>query len=131
MEEWRDIKSNTTCLSCLARAPEHTLACKHALCAPCLASHGSSTSEEPWAYSITNCPFCREKNTKRFFVKPATAGVRSLIVEGGGIRGIVPLTFLKELESLIGLPMSVGEHFDIAFGSSSGIVDTPGHRAIS
>lgn len=63
---------------------------------------------------------CGELNGTYFEHKPDTAGVRILIVEGGGIRGIVPLSFLKELERAVGLSMPIQEHFDMSVANSSG-----------
>ncbi|PQE15346.1 hypothetical protein CJF32_00010812 [Rutstroemia sp. NJR-2017a WRK4] len=54
------------------------------------------------------------------YLSQSTAGIRSIIAEGGGIRGIIPLAFLKELETAIALPTGIHEYFDLAFGSSSG-----------
>ncbi|RDL41162.1 Uncharacterized protein BP5553_01141 [Venustampulla echinocandica] len=117
---WKNIQSNVICLSCLSRRPEDTLQCRHSLCAPCTTAHGQSDDVEPWTFQVDHCPLCREPNGIKFHHKPDTAGVRAIIAEGGGIRGVIPLTFLQELEKVIDLPMKVQEHFDIAFGSSSG-----------
>lgn len=81
---------------------------------------GQSSDSEPWKFWVGECPLCGDPVEMSFQQKPDTAGVRAVIADGGGVRGIVPLTFLKELETAIGLPMSIQEHFDIAFGSSSG-----------
>ncbi|KAH8787540.1 acyl transferase/acyl hydrolase/lysophospholipase, partial [Hyaloscypha sp. PMI_1271] len=119
-ELWKGVRSTATCFSCFARSPENTLKCKHSLCSTCTIAHGISTELEPWNFRIEVCPLCEEFNGKSFSQKPNTAGVRAIILEGGGIRGIVPLSFLKDLEKYIDLPMGIQEHFDIAFGSSSG-----------
>jgi len=120
-ELWKEIRSTKTCFSCFARSPEHTLECEHALCSSCVTEYSKSTDIEPWTFNIEFCPLCETPNDKIFSQKPSTAGIRAIILEGGGIRGIVPLSFLEELERTIDLPMDIQEHFDIAFGSSSGI----------
>jgi hypothetical protein len=117
---WREMYSNTTCYSCFARSPENTLDCHHSLCTQCTMTYGSSSVAEPWTFWPSNCPLCDEPNEEKFAQKPDTAGIRSIIVEGGGVRGMVPLSFLTELEAAVALPMGIQEHFDIAFGSSSG-----------
>jgi hypothetical protein len=119
-EAWKEMRSNRDCLACLASAPENTLQCHHSICAPCTMAYGIACSGEPWTFWVELCPLCAEPNQKKFVHKPDTAGVRAVIAEGGGVRGIVPLSFLKELETAIDLPMEIREHFDIAFGSSSG-----------
>lgn len=85
---------------------------------------GEELQCEAWTFQIKSCIFCGKENDKKFSLKPDTAGVRSIIAEGGGIKGIIPLSFLKELEASIGLPIGIYEHFDLAFGSSSGLSST-------
>lgn len=41
-------------------------------------------------------------------------------IDGGDVRGIVPLQILKLLEDRVGLPYPVQENFDGAVGISSG-----------
>ena len=40
-------------------------------------------------------------------VKPLTATPQLLSIDGGGVRGIIPLVFLQVLEERIGLPYLV------------------------
>jgi patatin-like phospholipase/acyl hydrolase len=65
--------------------------------------------------------------------KPPTAGIRILTVDGGGVRGIVPLKALLQLEEamnhLLGYSGSIQEHFDLAFGTSSGREVTRTHTS--
>ena len=57
-------------------------------------------------------------------MKPPTAGVRLLSIDGGGVRGVLPLQALENLEAtlnrLTGLSGPIQEHFDLALGTSSG-----------
>jgi hypothetical protein len=117
---WKTIYSNRRCLSCFARTPEDTLQCRHSLCEPCIIAYGESSEAEPWTFWLGECPLCGEPNESKFEHKPPTAGVRALILEGGGIRGIIPLSYLQELETAIDLPMGIQEHFDIIVANSSG-----------
>ncbi|TVY13661.1 Calcium-independent phospholipase A2-gamma [Lachnellula arida] len=123
---WESTFSNNTCLACLVRKPENTLQCSHVICAPCTAAYANSNGNEPYTFWIEKCPLCCKPNAIKFKHKPDTAGVRAIITEGGGVRGVVPLSFLKEIEHSIGLPINIQEHFDIAFGSSSGALITLG-----
>jgi hypothetical protein len=97
------------------------MTCRHSLCDECIITFGQEIDHHAWIFSVNACPFCGEENTRIFPLKPSTAGIRSIIAEGGGIRGIIPLAFLKELETAIALPTGIHEHFDLAFGSSSGM----------
>ncbi|KAL1792986.1 hypothetical protein ACET3X_009493 [Alternaria dauci] len=53
-------------------------------------------------------------------VRPATAGLRVLSIDGGGIRAAIPIQFLCALENAVGLDMPIQEFFDLAYGTSSG-----------
>ncbi len=57
---------------------------------------------------------------RRIRIKPDTADARILSIDGGGIRGRGPLEFLRVLEEMIDLPVSVPRQFDVVFGTSSG-----------
>jgi hypothetical protein len=118
---WKTIRSNRNCLSCFARTPEDTLQCGHALCEPCVMQYGETSDAEPWTFWLRECPLCGEPNDRKLEHKPPTAGVRALILEGGGVRGIIPLSYLQDLETAINLPMGIQEHFDIIVANSSGM----------
>ena len=53
-------------------------------------------------------------------LKPKCAGVRVLTLDGGGVRGIVELAILGELERRVGLEVSITELFDLIVGTSTG-----------
>ncbi|KAH8807070.1 hypothetical protein F5884DRAFT_675774 [Xylogone sp. PMI_703] len=117
---WKQIFSNSECLACILRKPEHTMSCGHSLCTTCIRSHGHTTTSEPWRFVVKTCPLCNETNNITFDVKPSTAGVRVFVAEGGGVKGVVTFPFLSRLQSEVGLPIEMHEHFDAAFGTSSG-----------
>ena len=54
-------------------------------------------------------------------VKPATAGVRILSVDGGGIRDVVSLEFLALLQDILDHNLTLQDYFEQAFGTSSGM----------
>jgi patatin-like phospholipase/acyl hydrolase len=57
-------------------------------------------------------------------LKPPTAGIRMLSVDGGGVKGVIVLQALIELEDaiceLIGFRIPIQQNFNMAFGTSSG-----------
>ena len=119
--QWLMIRSEGTCLTCLRRKPEYFLLCGHPVCENCAQVFGQRSEHDRWAFVIPNCFTCgREFQNVTIKVKPDTAGVSVLSIDGGGIRGIVPLQFLQVLQDRVGLPIPVQENFDIAFGTSSG-----------
>src|SRR5205814_7260003 len=53
-------------------------------------------------------------------LKPPTAGVRILCIDGGGVRGIIPLNVMALLQILAGQDFHVQDLFDLKFGTSAG-----------
>ena len=52
-------------------------------------------------------------------VKPTEAGIRVLTLDGGGIRGIVELTILQQIERALGVGLPIQAFFDIIVGTST------------
>lgn len=52
--------------------------------------------------------------------KPRTAGPRVLVIEGGGVRGIVPLRIMLSLQERLGPKLPLYDMVDLAVGTSSG-----------
>ena len=71
-------------------------------------------------FELSRCILCETRGSVVARLKPATAGARILTVDGGGIRGVVPLEFLQLLQGLIGPNLPVQDLFEQAFGTSSG-----------
>lgn len=118
---WLKNRSRETCFSCLRNKPYIELPCGHSICENCMTVFGEQSQEDRWVYKMRHCILCKlpAPNTK-VRVHPPTAGASVLCIDGGGIRGVLPLTFLKLLEHRIGLPMPVLNHFKVVFGTSSG-----------
>jgi hypothetical protein len=118
---WQRIFDNKTCLSCIARAPENnTLDCGHSFCDPCVVMHGLTTLEEPWSFVMNPCPLCRTANKRKFSLRPYTAGIRCLVLNGA-LGDIFAAKCLQELQVRLKLKMKIQECFDIAFGTGSGL----------
>ncbi|OCL00524.1 uncharacterized protein K441DRAFT_444104, partial [Cenococcum geophilum 1.58] len=123
------IHTNRTCLSCLSNNPEHLLACRHVLCSTCMANFASSGGNEHLAsVCIMRCPFgCIPQQPGwpwTSFMKPPSAGVRVLSLDGGGVRGILELMVLGYLQDYVevelGPDVPVIEMFDLVVGTSTG-----------
>jgi hypothetical protein len=117
-----DLKSYQTCFCCFLRMPEKVLTCGHALCDLCIRIFGTRSRSERNTYELTKCVLCgvNYKSCKFYFVPP-TAGIRMLSVNGGGVRGVIPLTFLNYLDvALAPFGCAVRDYFDFVCGTSAG-----------
>ena len=116
---WTRIFSNNTCFYCLRRKPEHVLTCGHSICETCIDIFGHAEPTVEYSYHIVACLLCG-LGTLRVTLKPSTAGIRLLSIDGGGVRGVIPLEYLVLLQNELGSACKVQELFDLAFGTSSG-----------
>lgn len=114
------LKTYRSCLACLQRVPEHKFPCDHMFCEACCTDLGQCFDKDPHLYEFVQCPLCEFSCDVSIRVRPVTAGIRVLSVDGGGIRAVIPIQFLRALEQAIGLDMPVQEHFDFSYGTSSG-----------
>jgi len=127
-KRWRRISSNITCFWCLFNKPEHALECGHSFCDDCLRIFGQ-TNQANWDYTfkITVCALCSNQTNQDFAIKPPTAGMRILTLDGGGIRGIIELELLRLLEERLGLGLPIIRAFDMVVGTSTGTF-APGNK---
>ncbi|CAF9908088.1 MAG: hypothetical protein GOMPHAMPRED_006066 [Gomphillus americanus] len=96
------------------------MTCGHSICDTCLQIFGSELPQLEHHFTIQYCQLC---NTKTFIcakLRPPTAGIRMLTIDGGGICGVIPLQFLSVLQDFLGSDLQVQDLFDAAFGTSSG-----------
>ncbi|KAK0730097.1 hypothetical protein B0H67DRAFT_560740 [Lasiosphaeris hirsuta] len=118
------ITGQRTCLSCLSSTPTNVLPCaavQHGICEDCIRRYSGSKRHHS-IIEINRCPLgCRLLTRPwQIRVKPRTAGARVLVLDGGGIRGIVELFILNEIEKEIGLQIRIQELFDLVIGTSTG-----------
>lgn len=117
-KQWKGLRSDETCYSCLRQRPMYRLPCGHSICQECIKRSGNWIGNKA---SLDRCLLC-EQNTNNFRIgiKPDTATIRILSLDGGGTRARIPLGFLQEIQEEVGLPYPVQENFDMIFGTSSG-----------
>ncbi|KAI0471495.1 hypothetical protein GGR56DRAFT_654355 [Xylariaceae sp. FL0804] len=117
-----DFVSYSACLCCLRELPECALPCGHNLCLSCVEIYGERTSRT--TIEISRCPLhISDVIASPPWViptKPAYAGARVLCLDGGGIRGVVQLQVLNEIERMLGPNLPIQLFFDLIVGASSG-----------
>ncbi|KEZ46452.1 hypothetical protein SAPIO_CDS0780 [Scedosporium apiospermum] len=109
------------CLSCLMNVPEYVLPCNHILCKDCAIFQGNLVDwSDDRLIKSRQCPLdpSDEGETHIRLQKP-DMGVRVLSLNGGGIRGIVTLAILRELELRLG-GIPIHSFFDLIVGTSVG-----------
>lgn len=117
------LRCNTTCLLCIMHRPEKVLACGHAICDDCIRTFGSRSLATRYSFHFAQCPLCGAANENGSFqLMPPTAGPRILTLDGGGVKGIIPITLLCCIEQqLAWLGCPLRDHFDLVCGTSSGM----------
>jgi hypothetical protein len=117
---WSVVKSCRTCLSCLCRPPEHVLPCDHAICDTCICIFGARSQGAEYHFALASCPLCQRPLSVITRLLPPTKRPVLLVLDGGGVRGVITLGFLKALEKQIGGPQGLREAFDLTLGTSAG-----------
>ena len=120
---WQTAKSNKACFACLQSVPDHALPCGHVFCEQCVRDFGRPSENQRDCIEMTQCVLCLSEwltSPQRIRVKPKCAGVRVLTLDGGGIRGIVELAILAEVERRVGLGIQIRDMFDLIVGTSTG-----------
>jgi hypothetical protein len=122
-ELWGLVCSYKTCFACLLSCPDHVLPCGHALCERCISDFGKPSDVIEREIEIGECVFCGERwgQIQRIQTKHPFSGVRILTLDGGGIRGILELLMLREIQKRVGLDIRVDQFFDLVVGTSTGM----------
>lgn len=133
-EYLKDAKSKKTCFMCLMAIPDCSLPCGHTLCETCIRRYGENDEHDSHTFSFMRCPLgcsneaCQndidpDTNTQFWWsihLKPPTAGVRILALDGGGVRGVITSAILSRLEDELGLGLPIHRYFDLIVGTSAG-----------
>jgi hypothetical protein len=118
---WRDCTESNLCFVCVVGSASTTLDCKHRLCDACAVICGVRESPESPDVRVIKCPLCGKHNRELILLQPPTGGNRVLELGGTSAYKWAMLKFLKDLQSCIGLPLSLQEHFDLVIGSGIGM----------
>lgn len=117
-----DYRNSKTCLACLMRAPERMLTCGHSFCDICVRIFGRRDDHERTHYTFVACLMCEDHVQDRFMIMhPPTAAARILSIDRGGIRGVIPLTMIRQIMLRLGnFGLPLADYFDFACGTSAG-----------
>ena len=96
MSYWARLKSNNTCLTCLRQKPKYILSCEHSLCEICIQIFEDKRSFAECQFHLQACVLCAVENIT-VILKPPTAGIKILTIDGKGIREVISLKFLEML----------------------------------
>ena len=109
---WTPLKSYKTCFFYIRRLPETTLSCEHAICEKCVITFRSLRGVRKACYKVPQYILYLAKGKTRVRIKLLIAGVRILSIDGGGVRGVVPLEFLSLLQLEVGNEILLETLFD-------------------
>lgn len=115
------LRSTTTCFFCLCQSPEYMLPCQHAICDTCVVIFGTIGRSAEYHVDISSCPMCEKSFQLTIRQLPPTKGPVILSLDGGGIRGIIQLGLLRQLERRLGEESRISQVFDLFVGTSVGM----------
>lgn len=113
------IRSNRICLYCLFHSAQHVLSCGHTVCDRCAQVFGTPAFGAEYQFTIKGCFYCLYQRPLVVDVLSPTMGPTILAIDGGGVRGVIPLEFLLLIEEHLG-PCTIQDVVDLAVGTSAG-----------
>jgi hypothetical protein len=113
------MRSSRICLFCLLRSAQHVLACGHTVCDRCAQVFGMPASGLEYQFTIKGCLCCLYQRPLVVDVLPPTMSPTILAIDGGGVRGVIPLEFLLLVQEHL-RPCVIQDVVDLALGTSSG-----------
>ena len=114
------IRSNQICLICLVRAAQHRWECGHTLCDHCAQVFGFPASGFEYKFTLPSCLCCLYRRPLVIDVLPPTMNPTILAIDGGGVRGVIPLEFLILIQENLG-SCALQDLIDLSIGMSSGL----------
>lgn len=101
-------RTGVQCSICIVRLPVISLSCLHEFCSNCISKFYPTKAKRA---EIKECLICYHHTQKRLLLKPSTAGIRKLEINGQSAEEIVAfLRTLKHTPALSMLPLH--EYFD-------------------
>ena len=113
------LRSNRICLFCLFDSAQHTLFCGHTLCDRCAQVFGEPNSGLEFHFTVKECIICLYRRPLIVEVLPPTSSPAILAIDGGGVRGVIPLEFLALVQEHLH-PCTIHDVVDLAVGTSAG-----------
>jgi hypothetical protein len=113
------IRSNKICLYCIFQSAQHILGCGHTLCDRCAQLFGKPSPKIEYQFTIRGCAYCLYKRPLVADVLPPTMGPSILAIDGGGVRGVIPLEYLLLVQEHL-RPCLIQDVVDLSIGTSSG-----------
>ncbi|KAL3459620.1 patatin-like phospholipase [Aspergillus heterothallicus] len=120
------IQSHTICLYCLVQSAQHCQSCHHSICDNCAQLFGSPAPDTEYQFTLTMCLLCLSENKLVVDVLPPTMNPTILAIDGGGVRGVIPLEYLTLIQENLGQDCDLRDLVDLAVGPSSGGLITLG-----
>ncbi|OJD27443.1 hypothetical protein ACJ73_01171 [Blastomyces percursus] len=114
------VRSDHTCLWCRFRKPEHRPSCGHGLCDVCVRRYGDPAPDVEYRLTIRLCFLCLSRVPLVIDLVPPTKRISILTIDGGDVRGIIPLEFLLLVQEKLGRDCPVVDLCDLIMGTSSG-----------
>lgn len=130
------LTSRSSCFCCFVEPAEHPMPCEHVLCTPCVMLYGKQEAVTRTEAELSSCPIgCKWSDAAPQVVrlKPKSAGIRVLSLDGyesfrllliltngpnrGGIRGLVELETLRQIEIALGGNLPIQAFFDLMVGT--------------
>lgn len=112
------IRSTQICVHCILNSAQHVLACGHTLCDRCAQVFGTPHEFE-YRFMVKGCLYCLYQRPMIVDILPPTSTPSILAIDGGGVRGVIPLEFLLLVHESLA-PCVIQDVVDLALGTSSG-----------
>ncbi|KAE8357199.1 hypothetical protein BDV27DRAFT_151513 [Aspergillus caelatus] len=114
------VQSDKICLYCLVRTAQHSQVCCHTICDLCPQLFGNTAPDAEYQFSMVGCLLCNSRAVTTIDVLPPTMNPTVLAIDGGGVRGGIPLEYLLLIQESLGPECKLADLVDLAVGSSSG-----------